>query len=31
VIVGFGTPGESAYPAALDMLARVLSHAYRSA
>ena len=31
VIVGFGTPGESAYPAALDMLARVLSYAYRSA
>jgi GntR family transcriptional regulator/MocR family aminotransferase len=31
VIVGFGTPGESTYPAALDTLARVLSHAYRSA
>jgi GntR family transcriptional regulator/MocR family aminotransferase len=26
VIVGFGTPGEAAYPAAIDTLARVLSH-----
>jgi GntR family transcriptional regulator/MocR family aminotransferase len=26
VIVGFGTPGESAYPGAIDALARALSH-----
>jgi GntR family transcriptional regulator/MocR family aminotransferase len=26
VIVGFGTPGEATYPAALDTLARVLWH-----